>query len=83
MNTPDREDGGPAFPMSCTKDGHPANVSDGMSLRDFFAAHALAGFMDQPEVREADSVAAVPWLARKSYEIADAMLTARNQPKGD
>lgn len=56
------KDGGPAFPDICAG----ANRS-GMTLRDYFAAHAMAFCSaGTPEAR-----------ARQAYEMADAMLAAR------
>jgi hypothetical protein len=61
-------DGGPAFPT-------PAGIqhNDGMTLRDYFAAAALKGqahrFAHPHEHREL--------LAQDCYDIADAMLKAR------
>lgn len=49
--TPVIDDGGPAFPATCSADGtplvvaYPANQVSGMSLRDWFAGQALAGLM--------------------------------------
>ena len=64
-------DGGPAFPRTGA-DGHTSPQS-GMSLRDYFAAAALKGqahrFAHPHEHREL--------LAQDCYEIADAMLKAR------
>lgn len=66
------KDGGPAFPA------HPNGVAgdDGMSLRDYFAAHALAGLMSCkfPGKGESGWQELVAWDA---YSIADAMLTER------
>lgn len=65
-------DEGTAFPMWET-----AGV--GMSLRDYFAAKAMQGFitiitnLDPGEERLLD----VPQLAKSAYNIADAMLKAR------
>lgn len=50
---------------------------EGMTLRDYFAAHALAGY----GAYIADSDSAVPperW-AKRAYEIADAMLAQRGK----
>jgi hypothetical protein len=60
--------GGPAFPNDAT------NVARGMSLRDFFAAHALAGICGDgiPGSHHRPEQA-----ARDAYEYADAMLKAR------
>lgn len=77
-----QRDGGPAFPTFELEDrwvegnGRHEEISiptGGMSLRDYFAAKAMQGFYASGKwgVREAANVA--PW----SYEIADAMLRAR------
>ena len=57
--------GGPAFPvkMGC--------VEDGMTLRDYFAAKAMLGFITVEVQQER--------IAKWAYEIADAMLEARGQ----
>ena len=67
--------------MNTINDGRPASpmweVSGfGMSLRDYFAAKAMQGFitnLDTGEKRLID----VPQLAKSAYSIADAMLKAR------
>ena len=57
--------GGPAFPvkMGC--------FEDGMTLRDYFAAKAMLGFITVEVQQER--------IAKWAYEIADAMLAARGQ----
>jgi hypothetical protein len=73
-------DGGPAFPWEDTKDapGQPL-PSSGMTLRDYFAGQALQGAahrLNNPhEHRDI--------LASDCYEIADAMLAARERKEGD
>lgn len=73
------DDGGPAFPRSgsnwdegtTTRKYGPA--VRGMSLRDWFAGQALAGFVAANwEARTSD-------LATWSYETADAMLAERKR----
>ena len=68
--------GGPAFPVP---DIDGSAVCEGMTLRDYFAAKAMQGFlMDDALHKEAS--AAPEWLksiADASYELADAMLKAR------
>ena len=69
--------GGPAFPVP---DSHHANGqvqygSDGMTLRDYFAAKAMLGLINV-EVQE---VAFQERIAKWAYEIAEAMLEARGQ----
>jgi hypothetical protein len=62
-----KETGGPAFPRDHAHEGH-----NGMDLRDYFAAKALANKYTQNE-NMADKVA--EW----AYAVADAMLEARKQ----
>jgi hypothetical protein len=68
-----KDTGGPAFPalefQRPLKAGESVYESSGMTLRDYFAAHAM---------QETD------WInlaasAKECYEIADAMLKAREQ----
>ena len=76
------DDGGPAFPsdydMSTFK-----NVNGGMSLRDYFAAQILTGWLvsRESDVLLAkcgdDPIEAAEMAARSAYIIADAMLAAR------
>lgn len=81
-------DGGPAFPLKepVTRDAL------GMSLRDYFAAKAMAAFIAEP-LREGESSTAWRWtrqlqvsgpdiIAHAAYMMADAMLKAREQ-EGD
>ncbi len=68
------DDGGPAFPRDHAHDGH-----NGMSLRDYFAAAAMSGGLEQG-IR--DNMDATWWrkpseCAKRAYAIADAMLAAR------
>ena len=68
MNT-----GGPAFPW-CGDLNECPTINLGMTLRDYFAAKAMQGWL--VETSEGVSVTA---LARFSYEMADAMLRARGE----
>jgi len=64
------DDGGSAFPFAeATTD---FSVSPGMTLRDWFAGQALTGMLDRTYGIKCEIIAA------RSYEMADAMLTARN-----
>lgn len=59
-----------------------AEAVSGMSLRDYFAAKALEGFMnwalDQPHFKDYDTAAkAAAGYAKSAYLIADAMLQER------
>ena len=63
--------GGPAFPTI----NYSAVYSEGMSLRDYFAAKAMAALV----VVYADDKAIVDEYSQRAYAIADAMLKAREQ----
>lgn len=50
----------------------------GMTLRDYFAAKAMAGIIANPklcDVSERQNLAV--WVSRRAYQVADAMLAAR------
>lgn len=71
--------GGPAFPVDCVVErdekGHLHGFeisSAGMSLRDYFAAKAMQGKLSNPEWLASDARTAT-----NAYEMADAMLRAR------
>ena len=62
-----KTDGGPAYP--------------GMSLRDYFAGQALAGWIANPEEVSPNKCETIPEMgARISYLYADAMLAERVKP---
>jgi len=65
MKTPSN-DGGAAFPVMY--------VSEGMTLRDYFAGQALAGALADPNVNMPPAQ-----LAELAYMEADAMLAARER----
>jgi hypothetical protein len=68
----DKDDGGPAFP--CTGEGLGTEfASDGMTLRDYFAAKALQGVAAYDNGDDWDDDRIASWC----YEQADAMLRAR------
>ena len=70
-------DGGPAFPAQpIYRDPSGDTITcpqGGMSLRDYFAAQALTGWVSDPATREGHADEA----ARICYRFADAMLRAR------
>ena len=66
------KDGGPAFPCTDAK----GFVSEGMSLRDYFAGQALAGQLGDPD-GEINAIL----IARWSYAYADAMLAEREKER--
>ena len=74
-----KDDGGPAFPITIDL-GQGVECNKGMTLRDYFAAKVLAGIWTNSELlktlkRGQESEA----IAMAAYEMADAMLKARNQ----
>jgi len=74
-----------AFPLSGEKRDGWGNAQEGMSLRDYFAAKAMAsiivteemfcGRVSPEEAEEACST--IPEMAEDAYRYADAMLEAR------
>ena len=76
-------DGGPAFAAGAFEHNSSGSLAwqDGMSLRDYFAAKALAALISNP-LKDGPNLGkkAVPKLAVFAYEYADAMLEAR-EPK--
>lgn len=69
-------DGGPAFPRPFSGAiGEHNEAQEGMSLRDYFAAHALAGILVNPIPDYVDPDA----VASDAYAIADAMVVERLQ----
>jgi hypothetical protein len=65
-------DGGPAFP-NVPSDPQYSKWDMGMTLRDFFAAAALQGLLAQYDPEDELE----HYIAKWSYEAADAMLKAR------
>ena len=65
------------LPSNPTLDSLEASPDD-LNLRDWFAAHALAGFS---RAREAEmfNENTIRWYARVAYDMADAMLDERAQ----
>lgn len=70
----DRDDGGQAFPFQ----PHGGHVRTGMSLRDYFAAQAMQGICAHQDTWGYSKFSE---MTEKCYEIADAMLAARKEPK--
>ena len=77
------DDGGHAFPQHepINNEMHPDYGTDrGMTLRDYFAAKAMASHMHALSTATTESAAA--WhamIAKLSYETADAMLKERSK----
>jgi hypothetical protein len=59
-------DGGPAFPRDHAHEGH-----NGMTLRDYFATKAMHALLVQ------DGTTHFPQRAKEAFDMADAMLAAR------
>jgi hypothetical protein len=76
-------DGGPAFPTKNAMQTGPTEWRYvGMTLRDYFAAKALSGFLANPDQDYAPLIDdKVPMLAREAYRLADAMLAAREEAR--
>lgn len=88
MSINDLRDGGPAFPHERWQGYQECMAQrEGMSLRDYFAAQALAGWLaDNALVRilgsqpnPEDFLAARTTLAQNCYHMADAMLKERDK----
>lgn len=83
------KDGGPAFPAVFSEFcSHRETLTDvysagGMSLRDYFAAKAMPELLRdkfaQKDHRDQSIVFSFLGLAETAYELADAMLKARDQ----
>jgi len=68
-----KQTGGSAFPTKNYQDVVPVatGYSEGMTLRDFFAAKAMQGYVAQGKAYDFADI------AKASYRVADAMLKAR------
>ncbi len=84
--------GGPAFPRPAGWNGlsnheeHSSNEpQDGMTLRDYFAAAALQGFLGGPGMEVVTQAAKEEgfdeqtFIVRTAYQMADAMLAERDK----
>jgi hypothetical protein len=85
--TEQRNDGGPAFPVStqgkgevCGPYGHQDSTATwqfpGLTIRDYFAAKAMQALVASNDEGAGDRLTDIPAYA---YDIADAMLKAREQ----
>lgn len=73
-------DGGPAFPVTNEQSDDGLSASKGMSLRDFFAAGAMQGWLaswPRPAPHPGKCLNASRDIATWSYAIADAMIAER------
>jgi hypothetical protein len=65
----------PAFPHEFKYGDGTSQRTEGMTLRDYFAAKALQGICAAPE--HLDRIGSFKNAAETAYELADAMLAAR------
>jgi hypothetical protein len=65
--------GGPAFPFECQGPTTAPEIYYGMTLRDYFAAKAMASVIARGDDTNR------PGMAEWSYAMADAMLAARSK----
>jgi hypothetical protein len=69
------KDGGPAFPkISHDLQYKQITSTNGISIRDYFAAKAMQALLSEPKVTRD-----LMLYAGAAYEVADAMLEAREQ----
>ena len=68
-----KETGGPAFPSQ-----REHTTKEGMTLRDYFAARSMHGLLANSKI-SLPTIGAEKMLAEASYQMADAMLKAREQ----
>ena len=76
-------DGGPAFPVTCEQSVSGISPTPGMTLRDYFAAAAMQGWLasyDGKSGHPAGTDGGGRRVARLSYAIADAMIAERSNP---
>lgn len=76
------KDGGPVFPRAPTFDCETGKIisysSDGMSLRDYFAAKVMQGLQANPHISKG-AVLTHSEEARWAYDVADAMIAEREK----
>jgi hypothetical protein len=76
------DNGGPAFPTEAYDLDRKTTVrEEGMTLRDYFAAKAMQGWLSSfsCESRHPTESGGAKYVAAASYAMADAMLAERNK----
>lgn len=68
--------GGPAFPSAYPDSEH---TSQGMSLRDYYAAHFMAAMLPSLAYIRRDKIQTDRAYSVRAYELADAMLAERDK----
>ena len=71
-----KNDGGPAFPILPRVS---RTATDGMSLRDYFAAQAMAAFITSPRTLNGERDISAEKYAAGAFAMADAMLAERQK----
>ena len=66
--------GGAAFPVAYSNEYF---IQEGATLRDYFAAKAMNGILSNHCMIDNVTEQSVVWVAKESYQMADAMLKAR------
>ncbi|OWT61987.1 hypothetical protein [Candidimonas nitroreducens] len=77
-----KSDGGPAFPVwELNGDGQPEMTCFGISVRDYFAAKAMQGWLSSygPDDQHPANNGSCDFVAAQAYAMADAMLAERNK----
>lgn len=80
-----KNNGGPAFPAEVGSHGAEVQVGNqqwmtpGMTLRDYFAAKAMVAIARNSDGSTVARETLCRLIARASYEVADAMLKAREE----
>ena len=74
-----KETGGPAFPRVVEQPNGYMKAVEGMTLRDYFAAKAMQGWLSTYGADVPQQSVRAENIAMLAYEIADAMLKAREQ----
>jgi hypothetical protein len=69
----------PAFPVLIVDRPKELIQYNGMTLRDYFAAKAMPAVPDQTAYNMKPKESHEAYVSRRSYEMADAMLKAREQ----
>lgn len=68
-----KQTGGPAFPNKASGCGGSSLDSNGMTLRDYFAAQVMSSLMQGMSPKN------FKWSAQRAYHMADAMIAERNE----